>query len=58
MHKVTFARQFDHPIDALHTAHYPPDVELDVSNAVYEAAQKAGALKEKKADGQRPVKGE
>lgn len=58
MHKVTFAREFPHPIDALRTANYPPDIELEVSNAVYEAAQKAGALKEKKADGQRPAKGD
>lgn len=46
MQTVTFAREYRHKLDGLREARYPPNVEIEVSNEVAEAARKAGAVKE------------
>lgn len=53
MRNVIFAREYRYPLPNHREAVYPPNVEIEVSNEVAEAAEKAGALKEGKADGQR-----
>jgi hypothetical protein len=45
MHSVTFSREFHHPLPNHRTAIYPPNVEIEVSNEVFDAAKKADALK-------------
>ena len=55
MQTVTFAREYRHQLSDLREARYPPNVEIEVSNEVAEAARKAGALREPKkakADGE------
>jgi len=45
MHIVTFSREFRHPLPGHRTAIYPPNVEIEVSNEVFDAAKKASAIK-------------
>lgn len=45
MHNVTFSREYRHPLSGHREAVYPPNVEIEVSNDVFDAAKKAGALK-------------
>lgn len=47
MQTVTFVKEYRHRLDELREAVYPVG-EMEVSNEVAEAAQKAGALKEEK----------
>lgn len=56
MHTVIFSREYRHRIDELREARYPPNVEIEVSNEVAEAARKAGALKEEE-NGVGPTEG-
>lgn len=56
MQTVTFAREYRHRISELREARYQPNVEIEVSNEVAEAARKAGALKEQQG-GERSAKG-
>lgn len=46
MQNVIFSREYRHKLDELRTAVYPPNVEIEVSNEVADAAHKAGAIKE------------
>lgn len=55
MQTVKFAREYRHRLDGLREARFPPNVEIEVSNEVAEAARKAGALRPErkaKADGE------
>ncbi|MET0364726.1 MAG: hypothetical protein ABW169_08725 [Sphingobium sp.] len=53
MQNVIFAREYRHKLDELRTAIYPPNVEIEVSNEVADAAREAGAIKET-VNGKRP----
>jgi len=45
MQIVIFSRKYRHQISELREARFPPNVEMEVSNEIAEAARKAGALK-------------
>ena len=45
MQTVTFAREYRHKLDELREAVYPPNVEIEVTDAVAKAARAAGAIK-------------
>ncbi|KPH66047.1 MULTISPECIES: hypothetical protein [unclassified Novosphingobium] len=56
MQTVTFAREFRYPLGNNREARYPPNVEIEVTDAVVTAARKAGALKkEEKPRAKRPA---
>jgi hypothetical protein len=56
MKTVTFAREYRYELPNHRTAIYPPNVEIEVSNEVAEAAERVGALKEEQ-HGKRPTAG-
>lgn len=59
MKTVTFSREYRHPLPGHREAVYPPNVEIEVTNEVAAAAQKARAVKEEEApdDGERSAEG-
>ena len=54
MKTVTFAREYRYDLPDHRTAIYPPNVEIEVTNEVAEAAERDGALKEQP-HGKRPA---
>lgn len=57
MQTVIFTREYRHRISELREARYPPNVEIEVTDEVAEAARKAGALKEDE-NGERSAAGD
>jgi hypothetical protein len=55
MQTVIFAREYRHKLDALREAIYPPNVEIEVTDAVAKAARSAGAIKPKQRAGKAKV---
>ncbi|BAK66887.1 hypothetical protein SLG_22120 [Sphingobium sp. SYK-6] len=55
MQTVKFAKTYRHKIDALREARYPAGAEMEVSNEVAAAAEKAGALEKGPKNGGRPA---
>jgi hypothetical protein len=58
MQTVTFAREYRHKLDDLREAVYPPNVEIEVTDAVAKAARSAGAIKAKPRTGKDKADGE
>jgi hypothetical protein len=58
MQTVTFAHEYRHKLDELREAVYPPNVEIEVTDAVAKAARTAGAIKPKARNGKAKVDGE
>lgn len=58
MQTVTFAREYRHKLDELREAVYPPNVEIEVTDAVARAARTAGAIKPKPRTGKAKADGE
>lgn len=58
MQNVTFVREFRWPLGDNREARYPPNVEIEVTDAVAKAARTAGALKAKPRVGKAKADGE